>query len=219
MAPRRGQYSIIYTQNEHRKKEIQTFIERKIDLQENQQQILHIIDKNTNQITDLMYEKLNIWVHYELFSWRWWVGLCITIIPWVVWYVFTKNNKNMDRFLFAGFLTIIIAVALDVIGDQYGLWHYRFNVIPVLPTYFPWDFTLMPVTVMFFLQVKPKANPFVKAILFALISSLVGEPLFYWIDTYNLVHWRFIYSIPIQLLIYLVVNYFCKTRSKIVTYI
>lgn len=183
----------------------------------NQEQVIHIIDINVNQITELMYEKFNIWVHYELFSWRWFIGLFLTTIPWVIWYVVTRNNKNMDRFLFSGFLTIIIAVALDIIGDQYGLWHYRFNVVPILPTYFPWDFTLMPVTVMFLLQIKPKANPFLKAILFALISSFLGEPFFYWNDMYNPIHWRFIYSVPIQFLIYLLAYYFCKTRSKLVS--
>ncbi|WP_067625573.1 CBO0543 family protein [Alicyclobacillus acidiphilus] len=185
----------------------------------NQQQALDVIDHNVNQITNLMYEKFTIWVHYELFSWRWWIGLCTTILPWIFWYFATKKNKNRDRFLFAGFLTIIIAVALDVIGDQYGLWHYRFNVLPVLPTYFPWDFTLMPVTIMFFLQIKPAADPFIKSILFGLLSSFAGEPFFYWIATYNPVHWRFVYSFPIQIAIYLTVYYFCKTRSKIAAYV
>lgn len=179
-----------------------------------QQQVIRIIDGNVNQITDLVYKKFHIWAQYELFSWRWWVSLCVTIIPWVVWYFVAKNNKNRDRFLFSGLLIIILAVALDVVGDQYGLWHYRYNILPVLPTYFPWDFTLMPVTVMFFLQIKPDANPFVKSILFALISSFVGEPLFYWIDTYNPVLWRFVYSVPIQAVLYLVAHYFSKTRSK-----
>lgn len=184
----------------------------------NQQQDIQIIDKNLNQITDLIHEKLHIWVHYEVFSWQWWIGLCITIIPWFVWYAVSRNNLNRDRFLFAGFLTLIISVALDVIGDQYGLWHYRFNILPILPTYFPWDFTLMPVTIMIFLQIKPNANPFVKSFLFALFASFVGEPLFYWIDSYNPIHWRFIYSVPIQIFIYLIAYYFCKTRSKIQTF-
>lgn len=123
-----------------------------------------------------------------------------------------------DRLLFVGFMVSLIAVALDVLGDQYGLWHYRFNVVPIIPTYFPWDLTLMPITVMFFLQITPKANPLLKSVVFALASSLIGEPVFYWMDIYNPIHWKFAYSIPIQIAIFLIAYYFCKTRSKFAPY-
>ncbi|MFZ3590271.1 CBO0543 family protein [Bacillus sp. DJP31] len=69
-----------------------------------------------------------------------------------------------------------VSLVLDVLGDQLGIWHYRFNVLPVLPSYFPWDITLMPVTIMFFSQVKPHVNPIIKAVLFTLLTSYISEP-------------------------------------------
>ncbi|WP_346426583.1 CBO0543 family protein [Bacillus sp. Y1] len=76
---------------------------------------------------------------------------------------------------------MIVSLCLDVVGDQFGFWHYRFNVMPVLPTYFPWDVTLMPVSVMFILQIKPNLNPVIKAILFAIFSACIAEPFFHWV--------------------------------------
>jgi hypothetical protein len=73
---------------------------------------------------------------------------------------------------------MIIAALLDILGAQMGLWHYRYEVVPLLPSYFPWDFTLMPITLMLFIQIKPNRNPWMKAIIFALISSFIAEPFF-----------------------------------------
>lgn len=42
-------------------------------------------------------------------------------------------------------------------------------------TYFPWDLTLMPVSIMVLLQIKPTANPWLKAIVFALFASYAAE--------------------------------------------
>src|SRR5690606_18285566 len=95
-------------------------------------------------------------------------------------------------------------------GDQLGFWHYRFNVIPVLPTYVPWDLTLMPVAILFLLQVKPQSSPYFKAILFALLAAFVGEPFFTWISIYNPKNWSFWYSVPIFGLIYLVAHYLTR---------
>lgn len=75
-----------------------------------------------------------------------------------------------------GFFVMTVSLVLDVLGDQLGIWHYRFNVLPVLPSYFPWDITLMPVTIMFFSQVKPHVNPIIKAVLFTLLTSYISEP-------------------------------------------
>lgn len=57
--------------------------------------------------------------------------------------------RSTDRILYTGFFVMVISLVLDILGDQLGFWHYRFNVIPVLPTYFPWDLTLMPLTQIF----------------------------------------------------------------------
>jgi len=177
-----------------------------------QKKIEKLIDGNIEQIHTLIKVKVDIWKEYVVFSELWWFGLGLSIIPWIIWYIFRKKNST-DLILYAGFFVIIIALALDILGDQFGLWHYRFNVIPIVPTYFPWDITLMPVSVMIFLQIKPNANVWVKAILFALFSAYLAEPFFHWIGVYAPTKWKYTYSIPIQMLIYLIAHYLTR-RAK-----
>ncbi|UGB28786.1 CBO0543 family protein [Metabacillus sp. B2-18] len=150
----------------------------------NTQNVINIIDENINQIEKLIQQKVDIWIEYVIFSPLWWFGVGLSIIPWIIWYFFHKKESR-DRLLYSGFIVMVIAIVLDVLGDQLALWHYRFNVIPVLPTYIPWDLTLMPITIMVLLQIKPNTRPIIKAILFALITSYIAEPFFQWLKLYQ----------------------------------
>lgn len=173
------------------------------------EEINEILDRNQVQIEHLIEKKIQIWIDYVLFSGLWWMGLGLSIIPWIIWFVIRKKD-SMDRLLYIAFYVMSISVLLDIVGDQIGLWHYRYHVIPVLPTYFPWDITLMPLTVITLLQVKPRVNPWFKAIFFALLSSYGAEPFFEWLSVYEPVNWRYSYSVPIQIAIYMIAHYLSK---------
>ena len=177
-----------------------------------QEKVNLLIDENIEQIHKLIQEKINIWSEYVLFSGLWWLGVGLSVIPWIIWFI-VRKKESTDRILYAGFFVIVISLALDIVGDQYSLWHYRYNVLPIVPTYFPWDITLMPVTVMIFLQVKPNMNFFIKAVMFALFSGYIAEPFFQWLEVYVPTQWKFTYSIPIQVAIYLVAHYLSR-RDK-----
>lgn len=172
-------------------------------------EIIKILDGNQNQIEHLIEKKIQIWIDYVLFSGLWWMGVGLSIIPWIIWFVIRKKEST-DRLLYIAFYVMTISVLLDIIGDQIGLWHYRYHVIPVLPTYFPWDITLMPLSVILLLQVKPHVNPWLKAIFFALLASYVGEPFFDWLSVYEPKNWRYSYSVPIQIAIYMTAHYISK---------
>lgn len=183
-------------------------------MKDNAEKVIGITDQIENEIQSGLFNKFNAWVEYEILSWRWLLGLGLTIIPWIVfWYVF-RNKPYFDRLLYVCSAIIIISVFLDTLGDQYGLWHYRYNVVAAVPTYFPWDFTLMPLSIVLILTYKPKASPWVKGVIFALLASYVGEPIFDWLDVYSLDYWRYSYSIPIQFLIYLFSHWLYTTRNK-----
>lgn len=176
------------------------------------EQVIEIIDRNVNVIEGLIYEKIEIWVDYVLFSPLWWLGIALSIVPWIVWGIFRKKNSTA-RLLLASFFVIVVSLILDVLGDQLAFWHYRFHVIPILPTYLPWDLTLMPVTAMSILQIKPKANPYLKAVIFALLASYVGEPAAAWLDIYEPKNWQYTYSVPIQFLIYVAAHYISSMKT------
>jgi hypothetical protein len=173
------------------------------------EEVVQLIDENVDQIHILIQEKIEIWSNDVLYSPLWWFGVCLSVIPWIIWIILRKNDST-DRLLYAGFFVMTISIVLDVLGDQLGLWHYRYNVIPVLPTYFPWDITLMPVTIMLLIQYKPNINPWVKAIFFSIVTSFVAEPIIEWMEIYQPLTWKYIYSVPIQLIIYLTAHYITR---------
>ncbi|NIK70353.1 CBO0543 family protein [Paenibacillus sp. BK720] len=176
------------------------------------EKVKDLIDENNYQVERLLDQKVQIWSEYVVFSGIWWFGVALSTLPWVLWFVL-RNRQSSDRIQYAGFMSSIVSLTLDVLGDQYGLWHYRFNVIPLIPTYFPWDVTLMPVGIMFLLQFKPAGSPFLKAILFAFLTSYVAEPIFHWIGIYEPLKWRYTYSFPIQMGIYLLAHYFSRRKN------
>jgi len=160
---------------------------------------IHEIHKNTVQI----------WLHTSLFTWEWWLGVGLTVIPWVIWFVFRKQDST-DRLLYAGLFIMIIALWLDFIGVSLGLWSYNYSVVPFIPAYIPWDFSLIPTIVMLLLQYKPGINPFIKAIVFGFLSAFVGGPIFKWIDLYNMEEWKHIFSFGIYMVLYIVTHYISK---------
>lgn len=174
--------------------------------------VVKLIDQNYDQIHVLIQKKNEIWLQHVVFSGLWWFGVGLSIIPWIIWVVFHKKEST-DRILYVGFFVMGVSLALDVFGDQFSFWHYRYNVIPIVPTYFPWDITLMPVSIMILLQIKPNGHPLLKAILFGVGASYLAEPFFHWLGIYVLENWRYSYSIPIQIVIYLLAHYLSR-REK-----
>jgi len=146
---------------------------------------------------------MTLWLKYVLFGWRWWLQVGLTIIPWILWFKFKKKDSN-DRLLYAGLIVIIISGWLDVLGILFGLWSYYYKVVPFSPAFEPWDFTLLPVVTMVFLQYKPQISPYLKAVIFSVITSFIAEPIFIWLGYYNPKHWELYYSFPIYIVIYLI---------------
>ncbi|MGP0686627.1 CBO0543 family protein [Priestia aryabhattai] len=107
----------------------------------------------------------------------------------------------------------IFSSFLDMIGDFLGLWDYRYEVFPLTSNYLPWDLFLLPIPVMFFIQVKPKIKPVIKALIYSVLASFIGLPLLNWIGVYKQLHWRYIYSFPILIVIYIAASYIASKRK------
>jgi hypothetical protein len=84
-----------------------------------------------------------------------------------------------------------ISLALDAIGVQLGLWSYRYEVLPFIPAYIPYDLALMPVIIMSLIQFKPLYSSLKKAIIFGLLTAFVGEPIIVMFDIYKPQNWNF----------------------------
>jgi len=154
-------------------------------------------------------KKIDVWLQNVVFTWQWWLGLSLTVLPWLFW-IFLRKKRSTHRLLYAGFFAMFISSWFDFIGVALGLWHYNYDVLPMVPSYLPWDFALIPVNIMFMIQFKPNSNRYIKALIFAGGSAFIGEPIFTWLKTYNPEHWKFIYSFPILFVIYLIADFIAK---------
>jgi hypothetical protein len=152
-----------------------------------------------------------IWLTNIVFSWRWWLAVALSIVPWILW-IKIKSKNNTGRLLFVGLIAALTSNVLDAIGASYNLWHYDWKVIPFTPIYFPWDFTLFPVSIMLLLQFKPDMNKYIKTVVFSFMCSFVFEPFFSWIRMYHMINWEYWYSFIIYTPLYLFYDYLYKCK-------
>ncbi len=163
------------------------------------------------QIVHVHEDYYQFWKEHTLFHWEWWFSLALAIIPWLIWMkVHQKESRN--RMLYVAFFLIIISSSLDLAGVILGLWYYEGKVLPIFPTYIPWDFCLIPVTMTLLIQYKPHIAPWKKAIFFGALTSFIGEPFFAIIDLYKMVHWEHLYSFPIYITLYLAADRLSKAE-------
>lgn len=157
------------------------------------------------------WESLHFWAKHVLWTWQWWLELALAILPVVSWIMLRKKDST-SRLLYAGFFVLAISMWLDFIGNSYGLWYYPYKLLPSLPPFFPME-TFIPVEVMFLLQYWPTASSWIKATLLGASNSFVAEPLTKWMGLYVLLHWQYVYSLPIYMMIYLMAHRLVQSRT------
>lgn len=143
------------------------------------------------------------WFEYVFLTWQWWFVVLLTVAPWVIWWKFRKKEST-SRLLYGAFFIIIISMSLDSFGSELGYWDYRYEPLPFLPSFLPWDVGLLPVVFLFIVQIKPSISPILKALFYSIFSVYIGEPIFEWLGFYQLINWKHLYSLPIYFLIFLI---------------
>jgi hypothetical protein len=136
----------------------------------------------------------------------------LTIVPWILWWKYRKKEST-NRLLYGAFFMMSISMVLDSFGTELGYWDYRYEPLPFLPSFVPWDLSLLPVGFLVLVQIKPNISPILKALLFSVLSTFIGEPFFEWLGFYQLLKWNHLYSFPIHFLIFLM-GYFLVTGKN-----
>ncbi|MFD2924680.1 CBO0543 family protein [Halobacillus naozhouensis] len=148
------------------------------------------------------------WVEHVLFSFNWWFLLLLTFIPWIIWWTLV-NKSRLFEMITLGLFVAAIAAFLDSVGVIWGLWTYESKMIQMLPELIPIDYSVLPVSHMLLYQWFPRWRSFVLAHIFlSAAGAFIAEPLFVWMDIYELHAWKHIYSIPIYFAIGVVMKWF-----------
>ncbi len=163
-------------------------------------------------ISKLSAETRTLFMEDIFLTWRWWLCFGLTVIPWILWLIFRKKESTV-RLLFAGFSTMFISMLLDDVGVELNFWDYNVDFDAINPSFILWDMSVLPVVTMIFLQIKPDASPILKSIIFSGTASFIVEPLFTLMAFYDPELWRYLYSFPIYIVIYMIAHY-CSRRES-----
>lgn len=169
-------------------------------------------NENHEKLINLFNDKQKIWNEYVLLSWPWLLILLVSIMLLVLFFRYRKKVSTA-RLLLAGFSSCILAVFFDTIGNFYNWYDYRYDLIPGVPNLVPWDVIFIPIAVMFTLQIKPKINPIIKAVIFSGTLSFVILPILNISAYYYKVNWSYFYSFIILMIIFLVAYGLSKLDS------
>jgi hypothetical protein len=165
----------------------------------------------SEQLKDVRNEH---WLHDVIFTFNWWFLLVLTVLPWIVWWRIVDKKRLLEISLY-GTMISIISIMLDDIGSYFVLWIYQYQLIPVSPRLNPIDLTVMPVTYMFIYQYFRKWKSFIIAqIVLAFGAAFISEPLFTWMEIYNPLYWKSVYSFFIYIAIGIALKWFLQKVVK-----
>ena len=173
---------------------------------------LQQLTKVYDAIQSSTMEMQKIWLTTSVFTWRWWLTVCLVIVPWIVWLV-ARKRESTARLMFAGVTVMVLAVFMETIGVSQGYWWYRYHLLPFPTTNSMWTYSLIPVSTMLLLQWKPNISPLIKAIVYSAVVSFIGLRIFEWLGMYHPKHWSNIYSFVIVIVIYLIADFVSKCSS------
>ncbi|MFC3883390.1 CBO0543 family protein [Bacillus songklensis] len=177
-----------------------------------QKENVKIIQGFYDHIVEVHKEYYAFWKEHILFHWDWWLSVALAVIPWLIW-VKVHRKESRGRLLYVIFFLIIVTAGLDFLGVILGLWYYPGKIVPIIPSYIPWDFSLIPVIITLLIQFKPHIAPWKKALFFSGLTAFVGEPIFMKLGLYTRIHWEYFYSFPIYIALYLIADKLSKTDS------
>ncbi|MBC8060152.1 MAG: hypothetical protein H7Y18_05750, partial [Clostridiaceae bacterium] len=66
-----------------------------------------MLDDVYNMLVNANYKLVHIWITQIVFSWRWWIGTFLSVVPWIVW-IKIGDKKNAPKLLFVGLVVMLV---------------------------------------------------------------------------------------------------------------
>lgn len=90
---------------------------------------------------------LEDWLTTDLFTAKWWGSVLFIVFLYIIFFVLLNKRRFSEIFIFGTLLTIGTVFA-DTIGANFVLWTYKSRILPILPSFFKYDFSVVPVFYM-----------------------------------------------------------------------
>ncbi|QPC45602.1 CBO0543 family protein [Mangrovibacillus cuniculi] len=157
------------------------------------------------EIIELRRELFSIvysnWKENTLFTPQWWILLIIVIGLWFIWWKLVDKSRLMEV-CFLGTVVGIVSTLLNSIGIELVLWGFPNQLFSLVKTFNLLDLTFIPITYMLLYQYFTRWLPYsIAVIIFGLLGSFIGQPLFTMLGIYETINWEYVYSFPVYLLI------------------
>ncbi|HWR56490.1 MAG TPA: CBO0543 family protein [Negativicutes bacterium] len=138
----------------------------------------------------------DFWVKSTVFSHQWWILVALLVIPYVAWWKIVDRKRFFEITTY-GLLVVLLTGLLDAIGVETDAWDYKYDLIPLLDVFIVYDVAVLPVSYMLVYQYFRDWWSFAIAhIVVSFLFAFVAEPLLVWLDIYQPISWKHIYSVP-----------------------
>lgn len=138
----------------------------------------------------------DFWFDSVVFTYQWWLLVALIIIPFVLWWKIV-DRKRLFEITTYGLFVALLAGLLDAIGVELDAWDYKYDLIPLLDVFIVYDVSILPISYMLLYQYFQTWRSFLIAhIVLSFAFAFIAEPLLVWLDIYQLMEWKHIYSVP-----------------------
>ncbi len=165
----------------------------------------HTIEMKQQELHQL---SLHFWLDHNLWTWKWWLLLVLTVLPLIIWWKVLEKTKGFE-IAFYGSMLSLSALILDVIGSEWDWWAYPVKLLPGIPPFITADSILVPVVFMIVYQHYSLTwkTFFISSFIMAMIVAFLCEPIMIWVGYYQLVKWKLVYSFLYYLLATCIARY------------
>ena len=136
------------------------------------------------------------WFNNVFLTPKWWLIVAVAVLPVVIWWKLVDRRRLFEIMTY-GLLVSLLAGLLDAIGVELDAWEYKYDFVPLLDVFIVYDISVLPVSYMLVYQYFQSWRGFVTAhLILSFAFAFISEPLLVWLDIYQLIGWKHIYSVP-----------------------
>ncbi|GBG54750.1 hypothetical protein SPFL3102_01382 [Sporomusaceae bacterium FL31] len=155
--------------------------------------------------------RIEQWLQDDIFHFRWWFSLGIFAFSAFLGYKLIDRSRFPEMMLYAG-LTTIITLVLDEIGEEFTLWDYPIDIMPVFPPLTAVDLASLPIIYTLIYQYFGTWKSFLRAtVVMATLFCFVFEPILVWGGFYQTLKWKYYYGFPIYIILAVFIRWMVNT--------
>jgi hypothetical protein len=137
------------------------------------------------------------WAAEELFSPRWWAMVIVILFSYGLCFKLLDESRYTQIMLFGSLMAVSMGV-IDTIGASYVLWSFKVRLLPIIPSLFLIDLTIIPLYYMLVYQYTSTWKEFTAwNVVASGVISLVVFPLMAIANIVQLINWKYVYFWPI----------------------